>query len=125
MGDATNTLIVAALRQALVSPEVRAVVVAALRDEVDAAVEARLRARGDGELVDQDSLPATVSRRQYLEACRTGKINGAVKRDRQWIARRTDVLAWWTAKDAPAPSNDAAPAADPVLVSLRAQGFDV
>lgn len=45
-------------------------------------------------MVSQRTLPEWLPVETYVEACRAGKIEGAVKWRRQWIARRDAIMAW-------------------------------
>lgn len=88
-----------------------------------AAIADRLTERAQGDLVDQDTLPPTISRRAYLEACRANLIPGSRKRIRRWIAPRKAVLAWWVARaaadnDTPRPSPD-----ELAMKALRDAGY--
>ena len=63
-------------------------------------VAQRLRAEGVATsdpawgMVSQKTLPEWLPVEAYIDACRAGKITGAVKWRRQWIAPREAVLAW-------------------------------
>ncbi len=69
------------------------------------------------DLVDQRTLPKTIPARAYLSACRNGRIDGAVKRGRRWVAPRAAVVTWWLAEERAAGNGDAA------VEALTAAGF--
>lgn len=71
------------------------------------------------DLVDQHRLPPTVPARAYLAACRAGKVPGAVKRQRRWVAPRSSVVSWWLADRASEGTGD------PAIEALRAAGYFV
>lgn len=75
-------------------------VVAWLLDALAQALARRLREAEAAEhdpawgMVSQRTLPEWLPAEVFIEACRAGKIAGAVKWHRQWIARRDAVMEW-------------------------------
>lgn len=56
--------------------------------------------------VSQDTLPPWIHPKAYIEACRAGRITGARRWRRQWIAERAAVEAWWIAESRDPAAND-------------------
>ena len=83
-----------------------------LLDQLAAALAARLKATEareqdpDWGMVSQKSLPTWIHADAYVEACRTGKVEGARLWRRHWIAPRDAVERWWLAESREA-ANDA------------------
>jgi len=55
--------------------------------------------------VSQDTLPPWIHPKAYVEACRAGRIAGARRWRRQWIAERAAVEAWQSIRQCAAPGD--------------------
>jgi hypothetical protein len=107
------------------------VLVSWVLDHLAAALAARLKAAEaherdpDWGMVSQKTLPAWIHVDAYVDACRSGKVDGARLWRRHWIAPRDAVERWWLAESREPSANDGADE-DPESFEamLRLNGLD-